>query len=126
MALLTRQPSAGLLHHSDRGAQSTRCEYQAIFARFGSEVSLSRAHNCFDNAPIESVWGKLITECVYRYHFKTRAQPRTVILVNWKASITVSVSIRRSLISYLNSSSKPLGQTDLSSLSRPSQYLAVT
>lgn len=79
MALLTRQPQAGLLHHSDRGSQYTSTEYQAIFARFGIEVSLSRAHNCFDNAPMESVWGKLKTECLYRYHFKTRAEARTVI-----------------------------------------------
>jgi len=79
IALLTRQPQAGLLHHSDRGSQYTSTEYQAIFARFGIEVSLSRAHNCFDNAPMESVWGKLKTECLYRYHFKTRAEARTVI-----------------------------------------------
>lgn len=79
MALLTRRPQAGLLHHSDRGSQYTSAEYQAIFARFGIEVSLSRAHNCFDNAPMESVWGKLKTECLYRYHFKTRAEARTVI-----------------------------------------------
>ena len=79
MALLTRQPQAGLLHHSDRGTQYTSAEYQAIFADFGIEVSLSRAHNCFDNAPMESVWGKLKTECLYRYHFKTRTEARTVI-----------------------------------------------
>jgi transposase InsO family protein len=79
MALLTRQPQAGLLHHSDRGSQYTSAEYQAIFARFGIEVSLSRAHNCFDNAPMESLWGKLKTECLYRYHFTSRTEARTVI-----------------------------------------------
>jgi putative transposase len=79
MALLTRQPQAGLLHHSDRGSQYTSTEYQAVFARFGIQVSLSRAHNCFDNAPMESLWAKLKTECLYRYHFKTRAEARTVI-----------------------------------------------
>jgi len=64
MAVLTRQPQAGLLHHADRGSQYTSAEYQAIFARFGIDISLSRAHNCFDNAPMESVWGKLKTECL--------------------------------------------------------------
>lgn len=79
MALLTRQPQAGLLHHSDRGSQYTSAEYQAMFAQFGIQISLSRAHNCFDNAPMESVWGKLKTECLYRYHFTTRAEARSVI-----------------------------------------------
>ncbi len=54
MALVTRQPQVGLLHHSDRGSQYTSAEYQAVFAQFGIQVSLSRAHNCFDNAPMES------------------------------------------------------------------------
>lgn len=79
MALLTRQPQVGLLHHSDRGSQYTSTEYQAIFARFGIEVSLLRAHNCFDNAPMERVWGKLKTEYLYRHHFKTRTEARTAI-----------------------------------------------
>ena len=79
MALLTRQPEPGLLHHSDRGSQYTSTEYAALFEQAGIQVSLSRAHNCFDNAPMESFWGKLKTECLYRYHFKTRAQARSVI-----------------------------------------------
>jgi len=79
LALRTRQPEPGLLHHSDRGSQYTSTEYQALFETFGIQVSLSRAHNCFDNAPMESFWGKLKTECLYRYHFKTRAEARTII-----------------------------------------------
>jgi putative transposase len=79
MALVTRQPRAGLLHDSDRGSQDTSIEYQTLFAQFGIQVSLSRAHNCFDNAPMESFWGTLKTECIYRYHFETRAEARTII-----------------------------------------------
>ncbi len=59
MALRTHQPQPGLLHHSDRGSQYTSAEYQAVFEKFGIEVSLSRAHNCFDNAPMESFWDGL-------------------------------------------------------------------
>lgn len=79
MALLTRQPEPGLLHHSDRGSQYTSTEYRALFETFGIHLSLSRAHNCFDNAPMESFWGKLKTECLYRAHFATRAQAKTAI-----------------------------------------------
>lgn len=79
MALRTRQPQPGLLHHSDRGAQYTSADYQAIFEKFGIQVSLSRAHNCFDNAPMESFWVSLKTECVYRHAFRTRAEAKNVI-----------------------------------------------
>ena len=79
MALLTREPEPGLLHHSDRGSQYTSIEYCALFENAGIQVSLSRAHNCFDNAPMESFWGKLKTECLYRHLFKTRAEARNVI-----------------------------------------------
>jgi len=79
MARRTRQPEPGLLHHSDRGSQYTSTEYQALFEPAGIQVNLRRAHNCFDNAPMESFGGKLKTEGLSRYHFKTRAQARTTI-----------------------------------------------
>ncbi|MBX3085681.1 MAG: IS3 family transposase [Anaerolineae bacterium] len=79
MALRARQPQPGLLHHSDRGAQYTSADYQAVFEKFGIQVSLSRAHNCFDNAPMESFWGTLKTECVYRHTFHTRSEAKNVI-----------------------------------------------
>lgn len=119
MALLTRQPEAGLLHHSDRGTQYTSTEYQAVFARFGIEVSLSRAHNCFDNAPMESVWGKLKTEYLYRYHFTRRTEVRTVIFAYLEGFSTVNASIQRLAMSRPNSLNKLIGQLDLSSFSRP-------
>jgi putative transposase len=85
MALRIRQPQPGLLHHSDRGSQYTSTEYQAIFEKFGIQVSLSRAHNCFDNAPMESFWGTLKTECVYRHTFRTRAEAKNVIFAYLEA-----------------------------------------
>lgn len=85
MALRTRQPQPGLLHHSDRGSQYTSAEYQAVFEKFGIQVSLSRAHNCFDNAPMESFWGTLKTECIYRHTFRTRAQAKNVIFAYLEA-----------------------------------------
>jgi putative transposase len=61
LALLTRQPEPGRLHHSDPGSQYTSAEYQAFFETFGIQVSLSRAHHCFDNAPMASVCANLKT-----------------------------------------------------------------
>lgn len=55
-ALAQRRPSAGLLHHSDRGSQYAAHEYTAALAQAGLVASMSRAGNCYDNAFIESFW----------------------------------------------------------------------
>ncbi len=62
MALQTRQPTPGLLHHSDRGAQYASHDYQALLNQYGLTLSMSRTANCYDNAVMESAWGTLKTE----------------------------------------------------------------
>ena len=49
MALGRRQPSDGLLHHSDRGSQYASQDYQALLRQAKAEVSMSRTGNCYDN-----------------------------------------------------------------------------
>lgn len=66
MALVRRQPSAGLLHHSDRGSQYTSGSYQALLAQHGLVVSMSRRGNCYDNAVMESFFGTLKAEWLDR------------------------------------------------------------
>jgi putative transposase len=78
MALLRRQPDQGLLHHSDQGSQYTSEAFQQILRSHHCAVSMSRVGNCYDNAPIESFFGTLKTECA-RQQFATRAQARTAI-----------------------------------------------
>jgi putative transposase len=41
MALGRRQPTDELLHHSDRGSQSTSHDYQALLAQAGITVSMN-------------------------------------------------------------------------------------
>lgn len=65
MALMQRQISAGLIHHSDQGRQYTDQAYQKLLAKYGIRVSMSRAGNCYDNAMIESFFASLKTECAY-------------------------------------------------------------
>jgi putative transposase len=81
MALFTRRPDPGLLHPSDRGSQYTSAEYQALLARHGLEVSFSLVGSCYDNAPHESIWGKLKTEWVYRHRYATRAEARSSLFL---------------------------------------------
>ena len=73
-AVATRQPSRGLIHHSDRGSQYCSHEYQALLRSYELRVSMSRKGNCYDNAPIESFWGTLKTELVHQRCYQTRAE----------------------------------------------------
>lgn len=59
MACFRRRSGAGLIFHSDRGSQ-----YCTLTA-WGIRSSMSRKGNCWDNAPTESLWGRLKTACVH-------------------------------------------------------------
>jgi putative transposase len=61
-AIAARQPSPGLIHHSDRGGQYASKEYRAILARAQMRQSMSRAGDCYDNAFMESCFGTIKTE----------------------------------------------------------------
>jgi len=79
MALGHRQTGVGLLHHSDRGSQYASGDFQSKLESFGISCSMSRRGNCWDNAPVESFFGTLKQELVYRCDFVTRAAARSKI-----------------------------------------------
>lgn len=62
MAIRDRQPSAGLVHHSDRGGQYASHRYRAVLRRADMLQSMSRAGNVYDNAFMESCFGTFKTE----------------------------------------------------------------
>jgi len=78
MALGRRLPDPGLLHHSDQGSQYTSHLIQALLAKHHIQVSMSGVGNCYDNAPMESFFGTLKTECATA-PFASRAEARRVI-----------------------------------------------
>ena len=79
MALVTRQPGAGLVHHSDRGVQYACGEYRALLAARGIEASMSRKGDCWDNAVAESFFATLELELIARHRWATRAEARQAI-----------------------------------------------
>lgn len=79
MALQRRQPSSGLLHHSDRGSQYASDDYQALLTQHQIRCSMSRKGNCYDNAPTESFFGTLKTELVHHCDYQTKAEAKTDI-----------------------------------------------
>ena len=48
MAIDTRRPALGLVHHSDRGTQYTSTEFSGLLAAHGIRQSLSRPRECWD------------------------------------------------------------------------------
>jgi len=66
MALETRVPGAGLLHHSDRGSQYASRDFQALLEAHGVSCSMSRKGNCWDNAVMESFFHTLKVEACTR------------------------------------------------------------
>ena len=49
------RPPAGLIHHTDRGAQYASRAYRRALEAAGIEASMSRRGDCWDNAPAESL-----------------------------------------------------------------------
>jgi len=79
MAVAARRPDPGLMHHSDRGVQYTCHRYRELLSMHGVTVSMSRKGNCYDNAVVESFWGKLKNEMVYHHKFTNHDQARAAI-----------------------------------------------
>jgi len=79
MALDTRQPAPGLIHHSDRGVQYACTEYQAVLAAHAMRPSMSRRGNCWDNAVAESFFATLELELLMHHDWLTREPARQAI-----------------------------------------------
>ena len=65
--------------HSDRGTQYCARRYQNLLRASGFRSSMSRKGNCWDNAPMESFWGKLKQEWLNEQHFKTRDEAKKAV-----------------------------------------------
>jgi putative transposase len=66
MALGRRLTNPGLLHHPDRGSQYASHDYRKALEEHQLTRSMSRKGNCWDNAIVESFFGKLKTELLHR------------------------------------------------------------
>lgn len=78
-ALLRRNHPTGVLIHSDRGSQYCSYDYQSELKKYKLICSMSGKGNCFDNAPMESFWGKLKQEWLYGQKFSSREEARSQI-----------------------------------------------
>ena len=79
MAVWRRKPSAGLVHHSDRGVQYTAISFGKRLAELGIVPSMGRNGTALDNAMAESFIATLKTELVHRRRFPEREVARSAI-----------------------------------------------
>ena len=71
MAVSNREIDHGALVHSDRGVQYRGHEYQHAIKENGLQSSMSRKDNCWDNAVMESFFGRFKVELIYAENYKT-------------------------------------------------------
>jgi putative transposase len=74
MALHSRCPPKGLVHHSDRGIQYASRDYTSLLQQHQAEISMSRKGNPYDNATCESFMKTLKYEEVYRQEYRDMAE----------------------------------------------------
>ena len=79
MAIQHRNPSQGLLWHTDRGSQYASYSHKDLLQEHGIVQSMSRKGNCWDNAVAESFFKTLKSDLVYQTYFYTQEQARREI-----------------------------------------------
>lgn len=78
-AIVARQPTSGLIHHSDRGVQYANSRYIERLQAINAQVSMSAKGNPYDNAKAESFFKTLKREEVYLNHYATYADAEAYI-----------------------------------------------
>ena len=74
MAIVQRNPAAGLIVHPDRDTQYAIAEYQALLDKPGLVGSMSRKGNCWDNLVMERFFLNLKMERVWQNDYAHRAE----------------------------------------------------
>jgi len=75
-AVLCRNPSKGLICHSDRGSQYAGNDFKAILTQNEFVGSMSRKGDFWDNAVAESFFHTLKVELIHRNKFRTRDEAK--------------------------------------------------
>ena len=79
MALQTRRPGPGLIHHSDHGSQYTSIAYGLRCSRARIIPSMGSVGDCYDNAITEAFFASLECELLARHRFATIEEARLAV-----------------------------------------------
>ena len=95
MAITQRQPQAGLIHHTDRGAVYSAAPYRAQLAQTKMLASMNGKKTAYDNAVAESFFSNLKNEGYITMTLKPEKRQVWRYLITSSAFITHSVFISR-------------------------------
>lgn len=79
MAMKKVGPDAEVIFHSDRGSQYASKAYRNFMKNRNVRPSMSRRGNCYDNAYVESWFGSLKKEWIYRHRYATETELRALV-----------------------------------------------
>jgi putative transposase len=79
MALSRRRPPAGLIAHSDQGAQYVSLAFGLRCRQAGIAQSMGSRGDCYDNAVCESFHASLEKDLLRRRSLRTRQEARTAV-----------------------------------------------
>jgi putative transposase len=79
MAVAARRPAPGTTLHSDHGPQYTAWAFSQKIRAEGLVHSLGTVGDAFDNAMVESFWGRMQTELLDRQKWSTRLELSTAM-----------------------------------------------
>lgn len=79
MAIHSRRPTPGLIHHSDRGSQYTSVEFGGRLKEAGLLPSMGSVADAYDNALAESFVSTLKRELLHRHSWPSREGVRVGI-----------------------------------------------
>ncbi len=73
----------GCIIHSDRGSTYASKEYRELLEKHGLTCSMSRKGDCWDNAPMESFWGKMKSEWLKKKYKRMEDAARDIYEYVW-------------------------------------------
>jgi transposase InsO family protein len=80
MAIIHRNPLAGIIFHSDKGNQYTSLSVREWLKSYKITQSISSTGNCYDNAITESFFHTLKTELIFLNCNQAREEAKRSIL----------------------------------------------
>jgi putative transposase len=85
MAIFTRNPPRGVIHHSDQGTQYTSIEFGRRCRRAGIRLSMGSVGDCYDNSMAESFFATLECELIDQHRFRNLTDARVEIMsfIDW-------------------------------------------
>lgn len=79
MAIISRNPSKGLIWHTHRGSQYPSYEHKDLLEKYNIVQSMSRKGNCWDNSVAESFSHTLKTKLIHHEIYHTKKQSKRSI-----------------------------------------------